>query len=59
VYRDTLKATLKYSDETIALATMSYKFNKLEEEKARELLMLPMVNMKFIPGAAEGQVDIA
>jgi len=38
---------------------MSYKFNKLEEEKARELLMLPMVNMKFIPGAAEGQVDIA
>ncbi|EAR86346.1 acetoacetate decarboxylase, putative (macronuclear) [Tetrahymena thermophila SB210] len=59
VCRDTLKATLKYSDETIAFATMSYKFNKLDPHKAREMLEIPMVNLKFIPSAVEGKVDIA
>lgn len=54
-----MKAILKYSDETVAFGSMSYNFSKFDVEKAKELLQLPMVNLKFIPGAAEGVVDIA
>lgn len=33
---------------------MAYKFNKLDTEVAKELLELPMINLKFIPSAIEG-----
>lgn len=59
VIKDTLTAKLEYSDVEVAVGTMAYKFEESSPHDFKELLKIPIVSLKFIPGCEEGSVAVA
>jgi acetoacetate decarboxylase len=55
---DTLVGTIKYGTERIAMATMGYKFNKLDKEVVKKNFLSPIFTLKTIP-APDGSLAIA
>lgn len=55
---DTLVGTINYGTERIAMATMGYKFNKLDKEEVKKGFQSPIFNLKTIP-APDGSMAIA
>ena len=55
---DTLVGTINYGTERIAMATMGYKFNKLDKEEVKKNLQSPIFNLKTIP-SPDGSLAIA
>ncbi len=49
VHRDTLVGTLKYSDTTIAVGTMGYKYAAMDEAKAIAGMQAPAFLLKIVP----------
>lgn len=58
VDKDTLCATLKFGEQNIATGTSTYKHTRADVDEARELLSIPELNLKLIPGV-DGKADIA
>ncbi len=57
VIKETLTGRLTYEDETVALATMAYKYYPIEPKKVEEEMLHFNYNLKIIP-AVNGQLDV-
>jgi len=54
---DTLLGTVNYGTERIAMATMGYKFNRLDLEQVKNSFYMPIFTLKTIP-APDGSLAI-
>jgi acetoacetate decarboxylase len=54
---DTLVGTVNYGTERVAMATMGYKFDRLDKEKIKESFYKPIFTLKTIP-APDGTLAI-
>ena len=59
VRKDTIVSKLIYGEEEVIMGTMTYHHKTWSAEEAIEFLKVPLVNIKFIPGAEQDKVDIA
>jgi acetoacetate decarboxylase len=59
VKKDTIITKLKYGEEEIAMGTMTYHHKSLAQSDAKSFLKVPLVNLKLIPSAKQGEVDVA
>jgi acetoacetate decarboxylase len=60
IVKDTLTGTLEYAGQLVAMGTMGYKHEAMagNGEKTTALLSKTQINLKIIPGVADGHPEI-